>query len=194
MIPLCDSIPSRTRPGVVFGIGALHILAFVLPVDWSRVGPAGGFLVFPNWYALVTCLAALWLFGPTVEDRTGHPRFVVLWLAGGAAAFAAYSVISSSLWLSLASTGAVSSVIAAHLALYPRGRLLTAIPVVLGFEFTDLPSWLYACAWVLIMLIATPAVPVESLAAALLAGGGTGVIAAVALRRPERMKVEWWGN
>jgi membrane associated rhomboid family serine protease len=194
MIPLCDSIPSRTRPIVVFGIGALHILAFAIPADWSESGSIAAFLLAPNAYVLMADLAALWLFGATAEDRLGHLGFATLWVLSGVAAFAAPTLAWPGSALPLASIGAVSGIVAARLALYPRGRLLTATPVFIGFEFADLPSWLYAGAWVLVVVVATPEVPLAPLAAALTAGGITGLAAGPLLKRPERMRVEWWSK
>jgi membrane associated rhomboid family serine protease len=209
MIPLCDLVPTRTRPRVVAGILVVQAALAVVsapstltslpasygaaPLTWTWTGVGVSLWVSPNLIVLAANLAALWLFGPLVEDRLGRGRVAGLWLLSGAAASLAQIAATpgSAAWL-LGATGAAAGVVAAALALHPRGRMLAVMPVVIGFEFVDLPSWLYAVTWATVLLAATITSPTLGLAAAVCAGALTGGAAAQVLRRPERMTVDWW--
>jgi membrane associated rhomboid family serine protease len=178
MIPLCDAIPSRTRPGVVWGLIAASVLAGLI----LRTGTP------------ILAVVALWLFGPTVEDRLGHDRFAVLvTCAGAAAAAGSYAAaLRGDAWWWPACSGAAAGIVAANLTLYPRGRILGAMPVILGFEFVDVPTWAYALAWTASVFVLTFQPP-ALVGAAIAAGFATGAAGALGLRRAERLRVEWWG-
>lgn len=212
MIPLCDLVPSRTRPIATLALGALSITGSVAlwaasagasvppaslglaPVTWTLPGAAWSITAHPGTTACIVCLLALWVFGPTVEDRLGRTRFVLLWLASGLAAVAAQIAMTPhSTALLLGGAGATAGVVGANLALHPRGRVLAVTPVVMGFEFVDLPAWLYASVWLSVIPLATQASP-PAILAACIAGAAGGAAAARLLKHPERMRVEWWGR
>jgi membrane associated rhomboid family serine protease len=214
MIPLCDVMPSRTRPVSVLSLGAIQIAAFLVavlagagsappgrswfalgaaPGSWTWIGVAGGLLLHPNSVLFAANIAATWIFGGTVEDRLGHGRVVALWLAGGLAATAAHvAAAPDSVALLLGATGGAAAIVAANLALYPRGRVLAAWPVVVGIELIDLPSWSYACLWAAVVFAALVTAAPAGTAAAGAAGLCAGAVGARLLRRPERMTVDWW--
>jgi membrane associated rhomboid family serine protease len=204
MIPLCDAVPSRTRPVVVWGLIGASILASAIArlagVDspWLMSRSWGAALSLIAWtrsLELALVVVALWLFGPTVEDRLGHDRFSVLWLlAGGTAATAGLAATPADFATPmLAGTGAAAGIVGANLALHPKGRMLGAMPVFIGFEFVDVPAWAYALAWTAAAFVLTFAPP-ALVAASLAAGIGAGALGSLVLRRPERMRVAWWGQ
>jgi membrane associated rhomboid family serine protease len=187
MIPIRDVIPTRTRPGVTLAL----IAAMAAALAWPAVRHES----FP-W-----CLhaAVLWLFGRTVEDRLGHVRFAALILAGVAAAAAALFSIGSAATIPFAAASAIAGVTAAYLVLFPRSRVLTLVPVLVGVEVTDVPAWVIAGLWAVVQAIeawsrAVWSGPEEGIAGAVavVAGAIAGGVASAALRRPERMRVEWW--
>ena len=212
MNPLCDLVPSRTPPTATLTLGALSIAGSVAlwaslagasvpaaglglaPVTWSLGGIAWSLTAYPGVTACVACLLALWLFGPTLEDRLGRPRFVLLWLVSGLAAVAGHMLMAPhSTALLLGGVGATSGVIAGNLALHPRGRVLAVTPVVVGFEFVDLPSWAYAGLWLSVIPLATLA-PLPVLLVTCATGATAGTTTALLLKHPERMRIEWWGR
>jgi membrane associated rhomboid family serine protease len=212
MIPLCDLVPSRTPPTATLTLGAISIAGSVAlwvslaggslpaarlglaPVTWSLAGTVWSLTAYPGVAACVASLLALWLFGPTLEDRLGRPRFVLLWLMSGLAAVAGHMLMAPhSTALLLGSIGATAGVIAGNLALHPRGRVLAVTPVVVGFEFVDLPSWSYAALWLSVIPLATLA-PLPVLLVTCAAGATAGATAARLLKHPERMRIEWWGR
>jgi len=223
MIPIRDAVPSRTRPIVTLALvaaSAAVTLLFSL-VQTGQVGtfPSAGVggtggtpgpvawllttlsLVRPSgWLQGVAGAFALWIFGPTVEDRVGHGRFVVLYAGCAAAAAAVVAAIGAlSVTAVVLLPGAVAGVIGAHAALYPRARILVLIPVAQGLDVGDVPAVLVAGLWVVAQLGSSvthgvslldwsPGLALVQMAAGIVSGAA----AAVLLKRPARMRVEWW--
>jgi hypothetical protein len=223
MIPVRDAVPARSRPivtlAMIAGSAAAAVWLGVIQTGQigifssSGVDPTGSApgpatwlwaalsLVRPSgWFQGVSCGFALWIFGPTVEDRVGHGRFVVLYIGCAAAAavvVAAIGTVPATAIVLL--PGAVAGVIGAHSTLYPRARILVLTPAAHGLDVGDVPAVLVAGFWVVAQLAASVALGVmpwewsPGLALAQVAAGlVSGVAASCLLKRPERMRVEWW--
>jgi membrane associated rhomboid family serine protease len=100
--------------------------------------------------------------------------------------------------------GAITGVIVAYMVMFPRSRVLTLVPVVIGIEVADVPAWLVfalwaglqaATAWSVLTwpaLISSAPAGVDGIAIGAAAGASAGALGSLLLRRPERMRVEWW--
>jgi membrane associated rhomboid family serine protease len=187
MIPVRDVIPSRTAPGVT--------LAFIGALAASAAWPE----VREWWLPWASHAVLLWLAGSTVEDRLGHARFAGFAAVCAAAALLAPLAAGRAAGLAWAACGAVAGVAAAYLVMFPRSRVLMLVPVVVGIEMTDVPAWVIVGLWALVQAGAAwsslawsaEADPL-GIAASVTAGAAAGVLASAALRRPERMRVDWW--
>lgn len=92
----------------------------------------------------------LWIFGNNVEDRLGHLKYLIFYLACGALAaltqwfFSAYSTVPS-----LGASGAIAGVMGAYILRFPKAQVLTLIP--LGFIFLPLriPAVFFLGIWFL---------------------------------------------
>lgn len=141
----------------------------------------------------------LWVFGNNVEDRLGHVRFSVFYLATGlAAAFAHILVNPTSFIPVVGASGAISGVLGAYVVLWPRATVVSLVP--LGFFFTTVrtPAWVTLGLWFAVQIFG-------GLAGLGQTGGGVaylahigGFVAGLALifvfagpkrRRPERSYV-----
>ena len=79
-------------------------------------------------------LLFLWVFGNNIEDAMGHLRFSLFYLACGLAAVVAQVLPEpSSAVPMVGASGAISGVLGAYLLLYPRARILIALPPPLIF-------------------------------------------------------------
>ena len=88
----------------------------------------------------------LWVFGNNVEDAMGHARFSVFYLLCGVLAATVHVLANpDSPVPASGASGAVSGVLGAYLLLYPRARVLLALP--LGFINVHFGRW--PALWVL---------------------------------------------
>lgn len=90
----------------------------------------------------------LWIFGNNVEDRLGHIKFLIFYLACGAlAALSQWFFSPNSTIPSLGASGAIAGVMGAYILRYPQAKVLTLIP--LGFFITtfELPAIFFLGFW-----------------------------------------------
>lgn len=114
----------------------------------------------------------LWVFGNNVEDRLGRVRFVVFYLAGGAAATVAFAALNPGESTPLlGASGAIAAILGAYLLLFPRATVLTYAPFPLYllafvipaariraffliFAIVTLPAWLVLGGWFVLQAFA----------------------------------------
>jgi membrane associated rhomboid family serine protease len=90
----------------------------------------------------------LWIFGNNVEDAMGRVRFLVFYLLGGLAAFAAQTAIDPGSQVpTLGASGAVAAVLGGYLVQFPRARVFTVIFIVFFFTIIELPALLVLGFW-----------------------------------------------
>ena len=139
-----------------------------------------------DWAHLLGNLVFLLIFGLPAERAMGPWRFLALFLIGGAAAnLAAVLFAGSPDRLIIGGSGAVSAVIGAYLALFPRARLGVVLPLGLFLEFVRAPASLLIGIWALLQIGFAYIGPAfgEVAWSAHLAGFGFGVLFALLLRR-----------
>jgi len=107
-----------------------------------------------DWAHLLGNLAFLLIFGLPAERVMGPWRFLLLFLLGGAFAnLAAVLAIGAPDRLIIGASGAISAVIGAYLALFPRARLGVVLPLGLFLEFVRAPASLLIGIWVLLQVV-----------------------------------------
>ena len=95
-----------------------------------------------GWWHLISNMVFLWVFGNNIEDRLGHFKYIIFYLACGAlAALCQWFIGMDSAIPSLGASGAISGVLGAYLIRFPRTLVRTF--VFLGFFITTLrvPAW-----------------------------------------------------
>jgi rhomboid family protein len=212
MFPLRDRLPSRTTPYVTWLLMAANVLAFLYEramveavgdrfvVAWGLVparfahDPAGeavtvvtSMFLHGGWLHLGGNMLFLWIFGDNVEDRLGHGRYSLFYLLSGAAAAAAQFFIDPTSPVPMVgASGAIAGVLGGYVLLYPRARVLVALPIFVFVQFFELPAWVVIGEWFVLQLFngAFSLAPGAS-------GGGVaffahigGFIAGVALIKP----------
>ncbi len=126
MIPIRDTVPSRTFPIVTIGLIVINSLVFLYEVSLGRglsefvmnfglvpvkffhnsemgFQPVSRFLPFftsmflhGGWLHVIGNMWFLWIFGDNVEDRMGHIRYFFFYLLCGLAAGAVHLFTNSS--------------------------------------------------------------------------------------------------
>ncbi len=189
MFPVSDVIPSRTVPVVTIGLIAANVLVFVYQLSLPPVGLelfVGTYAVVPAWFwwpslftsqflhsgwmHIVWNMVYLWIFGDNVEDRLGHGRFLIFYLAGGAVAAILQILFNPFSTLPMVgASGAIAAVMGSYFVLYPHSRVLTAVFLVLFFDLVEIPALFFLGIWFLLQLVNG----LGSLGVAHAAAGGT---------------------
>jgi len=107
-----------------------------------------------DWAHLLGNLVFLSIFGLPAERAMGPWRFLALFVLGGALAnLVAVLAINAPDRVIIGASGAVSAVIGAYLALFPRARLGVVLPLGLFLEFVRAPASLLIGIWVLLQIV-----------------------------------------
>ncbi len=174
MLPLTDTIRSRSFPAVNWLIIAANVAVFILlevplgeralnafVLTWGLVpselfggNPLAVAAIFTSmflhggWLHLLSNMWALYIFGDNVEDRLGSARYLAFYLVTGAAAGLAQAVINPASDIpQVGASGAIAGVLAGYLLLYPRARVVTLIPIFLFPWFVEIPAVIYLLIW-----------------------------------------------
>ena len=183
MIPLRDDNPSQRVPVVTRTLIVLNAAAFLFEVGlgpalrdfvygWGLVplrfayafagaeplGPTvvtafSSMFMHGGWLHLLSNAWYLWIFGDNVEDRLGHGRFLLFYLAGGLAAAVVHLMFN---WGSpvptVGASGAIAAVLGAYAVLFPRARVVTLVPIFFFFQVIALPAMLVLGLWFVLQL------------------------------------------
>ncbi|GGN03465.1 rhomboid family intramembrane serine protease [Thermus composti] len=174
MFPLYDINRARRPPLVVRGLVLANALAFLwqLSVGLERSAYALGFIpalffqdpvgesyrlftsmfLHGGFFHILSNMWFLWVFGDNVEDRMGHGRFLLFYLLGGVAAALVQGLFmpSSSVPM-IGASGAVSAVLGAYYALFPRAYVVSVVFFFFPF-FVTLPAGFYLGYWAFLQL------------------------------------------
>jgi membrane associated rhomboid family serine protease len=136
---------------------------FVWVPAWATV--LTSMFLHGGWLHLGGNMLYLWIFGDNVEDAFGHFRFAAFYAVCGAAAVAAQVMPAPHSQVPMVgASGAISGVLGAYLLLYPRARILVAIPLGLYLDVRRLPAIVVLALWFVMQLVSS-----------LLGGGHEGI-------------------
>lgn len=112
--------------------------------------------IHADWLHLTGNLLFLIIFGVPAERALGFRRFLALFVICGALANlgGALTLAGTSAPI-IGSSGAVSAVVGAYLALFPRARLGLVLPLGLFLEFVRIPASLLIGFWALLQVLFT---------------------------------------
>ena len=97
----------------------------------------------------------LFIFGAAVEYRMGALRYLIFYFAAGiAAALATVWIAPESSIPVIGASGAIAGVLGAYFILYPRGRILTILPIFIFIQFIEIPAVIYLFVWFAVQLYA----------------------------------------
>src|SRR5712672_1899452 len=138
-------------PAVLFGHASLPPRLTVLP-PWAKIFTSmfvhgvllhfGGNMLF------------LWIFGNNVEDLLDRFRYLLIYLASGAAAAliqAAVDPISDVPMVG--ASGAIAGVLGAYLIVYPRANVHCFVWIIIFFWIVTVPAWVLLGVWFAMQLL-----------------------------------------
>ena len=154
------SLPEVIRTSVSPDLGVRVLLSMFLHGGWVHI--LGNMLY-------------LWIFGDNVEDRMGHFRYLAFYLlCGWTATYAHIWAEPVSRMPSIGASGAIAGVLGAYIALYPKARIVTIVPLGIFFPLVQFPAVLFIGFWFLQQFLA----------------GGLALVA----RTAETGGVAWWAH
>lgn len=81
-----------------------------------------------NWMHFAVNMLFLWVFGDNIEDRFGHLRYLLFYLAAGVAAAGFQTAINTMSDIpTIGASGAIAGVLGAYLFLFPHSRIRTVV-------------------------------------------------------------------
>lgn len=112
--------------------------------------------IHADWLHLTGNMLFLVVFGVSAERMLGSARFLALFVVGGALANlgGAFTLAGTSAPI-IGSSGAVSAVVGAYFALFPRARLGLVLPLGVFLEFVRIPAPLLIGFWAGLQLLFT---------------------------------------
>lgn len=112
--------------------------------------------IHADWLHLTTNLLFLVIFGVPAERALGFRRFIALFVFGGALAnlIGALTLAGTHAPI-IGSSGAVSAIVGAYLALFPRARLGLVLPLGIFLEFVRIPASLLIGFWAVLQIVFT---------------------------------------
>ena len=138
-------IPARYAAALAYGEAELSA-ADLFPF-FSMMFLHGG------WLHLIFNMWTLWLFGPTVEDRLGHGRYLAFYLACGLAASIAHVFFNpTSIVPALGASGAIAGVLGCYMRLFPLARVVVVVPILFIPLFFEVYAFLFVGLWFLIQI------------------------------------------
>ena len=167
MFPVSDVIPSKTTPSVTIGLIAVNVLMFLYELQLNRpelqqfvvaFGVVPAYFSWPTlvtsqflhdgWMHIVGNMLYLWIFGDNVEDRFGHGRYLLAYLAfGSVAALGQVGVSGGSTTPMIGASGSIAGVMGAYFVLYPHSRVLTVVFLVFFLDIIEIPAIFFLGIW-----------------------------------------------
>lgn len=178
MIPLRDTIPTLIPPRVNHALIAANLIVFSAQVVTGQNAEfyirAFGFtparFFHPSSFGdgvlavaitLVTSLFMhggflhlggnllyLWIFGDNVEERLGHARYLMFFIACGATGSLTHAFLFPLSEIpSIGASGSIAGVLGAYLVLHPHARIVTFFPLIVYWTIAELPAVILLPVW-----------------------------------------------
>jgi len=172
LIPLRDSQPSLNKPVVTGCLIAINVFVFLFEVsldaysrdlfvhvygmvparfEWSSL--ITSMFLHGGWMHLIGNMWFLWIFGDNIEDILGRWRYLLFYLACGAAAgLTHYAFNADSRIPTVGASGAIAGVMGAYLRRFPHSRIVTLLPLFIFFTTIELPAYWLLMYWFVLQL------------------------------------------
>jgi membrane associated rhomboid family serine protease len=107
-----------------------------------------------GWLHLILNMWTLWLFGPTIEDRLGHGRYLAFYLVCGLAASVAHVFFNpTSIVPALGASGAIAGILGCYMRLFPTARVVVLVPILFIPLFFEVYAFVFIGLWFLVQVL-----------------------------------------
>ncbi|MGH7905775.1 MAG: rhomboid family intramembrane serine protease [Candidatus Binataceae bacterium] len=142
-----------------FALIPAHLTETRLPITgaalWPPVTLVTALFLHAGILHLFGNMLYLLIFGPAVEERLGHSRFLWFYLIAGAISGLAAALMDPGSTIPIiGASGAIAGVLGAYFVLFPRARLKTALPLIVAIRVIEVPALLYLIIWFGVQLCA----------------------------------------
>jgi membrane associated rhomboid family serine protease len=139
-------IPARYTGPFLFGDGPLGAGALIPFVTMM--------FLHGGWLHLILNMWTLWLFGPAIEDRLGHGRYLAFYLVCGIGAGIAHAVFNpTSIVPALGASGAIAGVLGCYMWMFPLSRVIVVVPILFIPLIFELYAFVFIGFWFLMQLL-----------------------------------------
>jgi membrane associated rhomboid family serine protease len=178
MIPLYDTVRSRTFPFINLLLIAANVAAFLYELQlgapalerfiftWGVVptqiaGDLTGswptiftsMFLHGGWFHLISNMWFLYIFGDNVEARLGGIRYLLFYLLSGVAAVLLQTyLLPASTVPMIGASGAIAGVLGAYLISFPHSRIASLVPIIFIFTIIEVPAVIFLVFWFLSQL------------------------------------------
>ena len=177
MIDIAGAVPAETAVALARPAGEW------LESDlWALVSTL---FVHASWLHLLGNMAYLWVFGVTIEQKTGAFMMAGVFFLGGVLAHVMLAIRLPMFDTPvIGASGAVSAVVGAYLGLFPSNRIGLFLPLGLYLQFARVPALLVIGSWFTLQLVYSAFGPITGAVAwwTHLAGFSLGLIIAMLAR------------
>ncbi|HOW85819.1 MAG TPA: rhomboid family intramembrane serine protease [Candidatus Aminicenantes bacterium] len=141
-----------------FGAVPYDIVHFRSPAAAAPVPPLLTLLtsmfLHGSLFHLLGNMLYLWIFGDNVEDRLGRLRFLLFYLACGAAAGLTQVLFQAGSRLPMiGASGAIAGVLGAYAAIFPRARIRTFVFLFIYIDVVPVPAAVILGLWFLLQVL-----------------------------------------
>jgi len=104
-----------------------------------------------GWLHLIGNMWTLWIFGDNLEDRLGHWRYLLFYLAGGLVAGLVHVLTNHASGVpTLGASGAIAAVMGGYFRFFPRARIEAIVPPFFFGPTLILPAVVFLGFWFLL--------------------------------------------
>lgn len=122
-----------------------------------------------GWMHVLGNMLFLWVFGRSVEDLIGGPRFLAFYIVCGLIAAVGQVIVNPySRIPTIGASGAIAGVMGAYLLKFPRSRIQTLVPIFVFITTMEIPAALLLVYWLVVQFFSG----IGSLARTDYTGGG----------------------
>jgi membrane associated rhomboid family serine protease len=181
MFPIRSAVPTRYPPFVTWALIVANCLVFLfeisltpdeldeflsrfalIPARYAYGDPdltdyipfVSNMFLHGGWLHLILNMWTLWVFGPTVEDRFGAGRYLLMYLGLGIFASVAHTVFNAGSTVpALGASGAIAGILGCYIRLFPWARLVVVIPILFLPLFFEVPAIVFAGLWFVMQVL-----------------------------------------
>lgn len=181
MIPLKDNIPSYRTPIVNYFIIFINTLVFIYQYTFiSDLHEVQNFIYTygfiphrfiyefsSSWWSLFTSMFLhggflhflgnmwfLYIFGDNVEDRFGHLKYLLVYIASGICGTLLQFLLDPfSKIPMIGASGAISGILGAYFVLYPSAGILTLVPFGIFSRIIVIPAVMFLSFWIIFQFL-----------------------------------------